>query len=57
LNHAVENMRRRGYERAQLFTPAGNVRSRRFYERNAWRLGEETRHWQGLVLVQYGLDL
>lgn len=57
LNHAVENMRRRGYERAQLFTPAGNVRSRRFYERHAWRLGEETRHWQGLVLVQYGLDL
>jgi GNAT superfamily N-acetyltransferase len=57
LNRAVEEMRPRGYKQAQLFTPSANLRSRRFYERQGWHLGEETRRWQGLLLVQYRLSL
>jgi GNAT superfamily N-acetyltransferase len=57
LDQAVEEMRRRGYERAQLFTPTGNRRARRFYERHDWRLGKATRRWQGLLLVQYERSL
>jgi RimJ/RimL family protein N-acetyltransferase len=57
LSRAVAEMHHRGYERAQLFTAAENVRSRRFYERNGWSLGEGTRRWQGLLLVQYRLSL
>ncbi len=57
LDRAVEEMRKRGYRKAQLFTPKRNIRSRRFYERHAWRPGEETRRWQGLVLIRYSLDL
>jgi GNAT superfamily N-acetyltransferase len=30
--------RARGYPRAALNTPAGNVRARRFYERRGWRV-------------------
>jgi GNAT superfamily N-acetyltransferase len=57
LNRAVDEMRNRGYQQAQLFTPDKNVRSRRFYERHAWRPGEEIRRWRGLVLIRYSLDL
>lgn len=37
LGAAVEEMRRRGFEEARLFTPAGNRRSRELYERAGWR--------------------
>jgi RimJ/RimL family protein N-acetyltransferase len=57
LTGAVEEMRRRSYERAQLFTAAANVRSRRFYERHEWSPGEEQRHWQGLLLIRYSREL
>jgi GNAT superfamily N-acetyltransferase len=57
LGRAVEEMRSRGYERAQLFTAAGNIRSRCFYERHRWRLEEETRPWQGLLLVRFTREL
>ena len=57
LDRAVEEMRNRSYRQAQLFTASKNLRSRRFYERNAWLSGEETRRWHGLVLIRYSLDL
>ena len=57
LTRAVEEMHTRGYSRAQLYTAAGNERSRRFYERHGWVAGEETRQWQGLVLIRYSLPL
>jgi GNAT superfamily N-acetyltransferase len=57
LTRAVEEMRSRGYERAQLFTPTANVRSRSFYERHAWRPEDGTRYWRGLLLVRYSLEI
>jgi len=57
LDRAVEEMRKRRYERAQLFTAADNMRSRRFYERHGWSVGQETRRWQALLLVRYSRDL
>jgi GNAT superfamily N-acetyltransferase len=36
---ALEEMAEQGYERARLFTPAGQHRARRFYERRGWRSG------------------
>jgi GNAT superfamily N-acetyltransferase len=57
LNRAIEEMRYRDYGQAQLFTPADNVRSRRFYERHDWHLGAVTRRWQGLLLVEYRRSL
>ena len=33
---AVEEAGRQGYERMRLFTPAGNLRARGFYEREGW---------------------
>jgi GNAT superfamily N-acetyltransferase len=57
LRRAVEEMTLRGYGRAQLFTPAANMRSRRFYAGNGWRMEGETRHWHGLLLVRYGRRL
>jgi ribosomal protein S18 acetylase RimI-like enzyme len=57
LDRAVEEMRKRGYRKAELFTPTRNIRSRRFYERHACCSGEETRRWRGLVLILYSLDL
>jgi RimJ/RimL family protein N-acetyltransferase len=54
---ATKEMRRRRYERAQLFTAILNAGSRAFYERHGWRLGEETREWHGLRLIRYTHDL
>jgi len=34
---AVEELRRRGGDRARLWVLAGNERARRFYERHGWR--------------------
>ena len=36
---ALEEMRARDYERAQLLTPSGQMRARRFYEREGWVAG------------------
>lgn len=57
LLHAVEEMRRRGYQQAQLYTAEGNADSRRFYEHHGWQAAEGAREWQGLRLVRYTLDL
>ena len=53
---AIEEMRRCGFERARLFTPAGHERARRFYEREGWSVhGEEFPEPRlgGLPLVEY----
>lgn len=57
---AVDEMRARGYVRARLFTPAGQARARRFYERRGW--GASGRSIAGfgerpLELLEYVLDL
>jgi GNAT superfamily N-acetyltransferase len=57
LTRGVDEMRRRGYEEAQLFTPVENARARGFYEHHGWRVGSATRPWQGLMLIQYHLSL
>jgi diamine N-acetyltransferase len=57
---AVEEMRTQGFLLARLFTPAGQERARRFYEREGWRVhGEpfpETRLGE-LPVVEYRLTL
>jgi GNAT superfamily N-acetyltransferase len=57
LRTAVEEMRRRGYRIAQLFTPRANSRARHFYEHNGWVICDGTRQWHGLLLVRYCRDL
>jgi GNAT superfamily N-acetyltransferase len=57
LAEATEEMRRRRYRQAQLFTAIQNAGSRAFYEHQGWRLGTETQEWQGLQLVRYTHDL
>ncbi len=55
---ALEAMSAQGYERARLFTPVGNARARRFYERRDWRAGRELRDPDlGLELVEYRIEL
>jgi GNAT superfamily N-acetyltransferase len=58
---AVEAMRSRGYTRARLLTPAGQARSRAFYERRGWRevpiSVKEPPDLAGLPVVEYQLDL
>jgi len=54
---ATEEMRRRCYAQAQLFTAILNAGSRAFYERHGWRRGDETREWKGLRLIRFTLDL
>jgi ribosomal protein S18 acetylase RimI-like enzyme len=52
---AVEEATTRGYEAMRLFTPAGQARARRFYEREGWATGGE-RRWEpmlGFDLVEY----
>jgi GNAT superfamily N-acetyltransferase len=59
LDAAVSEGRRRRYERIRLFTPAGQARARRFYEREGWRptgkrqVGRDL----GLEIVEYAIDL
>ena len=39
---------------ARLFTPAGHIRARRFYEREGWRFGEERLDKAfGMTLAEY----
>jgi GNAT superfamily N-acetyltransferase len=45
---------RRGYTTIRLFTPAGQARARRFYEREGWhRYGEPRDSSAGLLTVEY----
>lgn len=55
---ATTEMAARGYERARLFTPGANQRSRTFYERRGWvyeAAGPDPD--LGLPLVEYSLEL
>jgi len=59
LGLAVTEMRRRGFAWGRLYTPEQQVRARRFYEREGWRvIGEPTfEPALGMTLVQYRLAL
>ena len=47
-----------GYSAMRLFTPAGQARARRFYEREGWRQDGESRDAAaGLLTVEYRLRL
>jgi GNAT superfamily N-acetyltransferase len=52
---AVEEARERGFSRMRLFTPAGQGRARRFYEREGWMPVGDEFHDPGpnLALVEY----
>jgi GNAT superfamily N-acetyltransferase len=52
---AITEARGRGYARMRLFTPAAQVRARRFYEREGWVQAGEEFHSPGpdLVIVEY----
>jgi GNAT superfamily N-acetyltransferase len=56
---AVEVASERGFTAMRLFTPAGQARARRFYEREGWvQAGDEFHEPDiGLVIVQYRRDL
>ena len=55
---AISEMRRRGFVRARLFTPALHARARRFYERRSWSAtGEEWNDDLALMLTEYGRPL
>ena len=52
---ALDEARERGYRAMRLFTPAGQARARRFYEREGWLPAGEEFHAAGpdLVLIEY----
>jgi GNAT superfamily N-acetyltransferase len=51
---AVEEAARRGFTAIRLFTPAGQARARRFYEREGWeRRGDPIDAPFGLAVVEY----
>ena len=55
---AVERAGADGYERMRLFTPAGQARARRFYEREGWSAEEPFDDADlGLRLVEYRRSL
>jgi GNAT superfamily N-acetyltransferase len=55
---ALEAMADQDYKRARLFTPAGQSRARRFYERRGWRSGGVLGDTDlGLEMVEYRLEL
>ena len=55
---AISEMLRRGYPSARLYTPAGQARARRFYERRGWKtVGEVWNDDLGLPLAEYRLAL
>ena len=55
LHAAVEEAADRGFATMRLFTPAGQARARRFYEREGWTLAQEPFADAdfGLPLVEY----
>jgi GNAT superfamily N-acetyltransferase len=58
-DRAIAGMRERGYCEASLYTPAGNARARRFYEREGWAVHGEPGFSEifGLDLIEYRLEL
>jgi predicted N-acetyltransferase YhbS len=56
---AVHEASRRGFRRMRLWTPRGQSRARRFYEREGWTLtgGEHEDSPSGLPTVEYARDL
>jgi GNAT superfamily N-acetyltransferase len=58
---SVDAMRERGYQRARLLTPAGQARSRRFYEKRGWQHAPisvaDPADLNGLEVVEYRLEL
>jgi GNAT superfamily N-acetyltransferase len=57
---ALDEIRARGFARARLWTPEGQRRARRFYERRGWALGQERQEADGplgIPLVMYVHDL
>jgi GNAT superfamily N-acetyltransferase len=51
---ALEEAARRGFTAIRLFTPAGQARARRFYEREGWQpTGEPVDSPFGLAVVEY----
>ena len=59
--HAVEDLRRRGFRRATLWVLEANERARRFYERAGWRtdgaVNEERFDGANLPTVRYRVEL
>ncbi|HWO71605.1 MAG TPA: GNAT family N-acetyltransferase [Actinomycetota bacterium] len=59
--HAVEDLRRRGFRRATLWVLEANERARRFYERAGWRpdgaVNEERIDCANLPTVRYRVEL
>ena len=54
----LEEMRARGYEAARLFTPSGQARARRFYEREGWVPGGSGfDELIALEVIEYRLEL
>jgi GNAT superfamily N-acetyltransferase len=54
LGRATDAAARQGYARMRLFTPAGQARARRFYEREGWSArGEPIDAELGIPLVEY----
>jgi GNAT superfamily N-acetyltransferase len=54
----LEAMTDRGYDRARLYTPVGNHRARRFYEREGWRhTAAGADNDMGLALAEYEIEL
>ena len=56
---AISEARERGFRTMRLFTPAGQARARRFYEREGWRRAGDAFHAPGpdLVIIEYRLAL
>jgi hypothetical protein len=55
---ALEEAARRGFPTIRLFTPVGQARARRFYEREGWEeRGEPFDAPLGLSLIEYRREL
>jgi GNAT superfamily N-acetyltransferase len=57
---ALDEIRARGFARARLWTPEGQARARRFYEKRGWRANGERQDESsgfGIPLVMYMRDL